>query len=523
MKRRIGISLMMALLMILSTFTVVNATQTYEEKDQSYPQGRIAFTKTVWDGEKWWDYTWAKVGETVRFNISLTYYKNPESPKDWMLHHIKIMDILPECLEFADNVAFVNAPVIEEEIVGNIIYWNFSDYDPALYDGESMSIEFDAKVVPSEQTENKNIAKVKASECNQYWHEGEASAFVYVKEPETSFEKQVWNGRAWAEETTTFVGDIVRFKIELTYHGKEWLHDIKIVDKMPCCLEYADKASIKESGVSEDRKTVWWNLSDVILEDGQTISIEFNAIVTGITYGCHGCCGKNFAKVTAKEGCQGFYSDRDTAKIISTHKPYTPVISGDDYGKVGETLTFYISGSDPDLDDLYYWIDWGDDTTDTWIGPYASGEEIEVTHEWAHNGLYEVRVKSKDTYGIESDWSNTLYVYIASSALWIKIKKIGFGCVHAKIMNLGDDDVSDIEWTISVELRRINVESGGTIPLLKANDCSCISTKCGLIRHATGRVKITVTVVVPGEDPIIDTAYGFAFGRLIIVRPGRLV
>jgi len=167
MKRRIGISLMMALLMILSTFTVVNATQTYEEKDQSYPQGRIAFTKTVWDGEKWWDYTWAKVGETVRFNISLTYYKNPESPKDWMLHHIKIMDILPECLEFADNVAFVNAPVIEEEIVGNIIYWNFSDYDPALYDGESMSIEFDAKVVPSEQTENKNIAKVKASECNQ--------------------------------------------------------------------------------------------------------------------------------------------------------------------------------------------------------------------------------------------------------------------------------------------------------------------------------------------------------------------
>ena len=40
-----------------------------------------------------------------------------------------------------------------------------------------------------------------------------------------------------------------------------------------------------------------------------------------------------------------------------------------------------------------------------WIGPYQSGESVEITHNWENKNNYNIRVKAKDTMGRESNWA----------------------------------------------------------------------------------------------------------------------
>ena len=73
----------------------------------------------------------------------------------------------------------------------------------------------------------------------------------------------------------------------------------------------------------------------------------------------------------------------------------------------GQTWTRYeytFSAADPDGNDLYYYIEWGDGTAEEWIGPYSSEEEAIADHMWKIRGTRSVRAKAKDVYGEESDW-----------------------------------------------------------------------------------------------------------------------
>jgi len=71
--------------------------------------------------------------------------------------------------------------------------------------------------------------------------------------------------------------------------------------------------------------------------------------------------------------------------------------------------------TDPDGDDVLYYIDWGDGKFEDWSGPYGSGVNITKTHAWPPiTRLYEIRVKAKDIYGGESGWGK-LYVFVLNS------------------------------------------------------------------------------------------------------------
>ena len=71
--------------------------------------------------------------------------------------------------------------------------------------------------------------------------------------------------------------------------------------------------------------------------------------------------------------------------------------------------------TDPDGDDVLYYIDWGDGKHEDWSGPYESGKNITKTHAWPPiTRLYEIRVKAKDIYGGESGWGK-LYVFVLNS------------------------------------------------------------------------------------------------------------
>ena len=102
----------------------------------------------------------------------------------------------------------------------------------------------------------------------------------------------------------------------------------------------------------------------------------------------------------------GDYSILKTVYVntINNTPPLTPTITGSKTGKPREEQEYDIKTTDPDGDDVYYYVDWGDNTTSGWIGPYKSGEKITVTHTWNEKGSYTIKVKAKDIYDAESNW-----------------------------------------------------------------------------------------------------------------------
>jgi hypothetical protein len=56
----------------------------------------------------------------------------------------------------------------------------------------------------------------------------------------------------------------------------------------------------------------------------------------------------------------------------------------------------------PEGDQIYYMIDWGDGTSSGWIGPYNPGETISISHVWTVEGAYQIIVQAKNQDGISN-------------------------------------------------------------------------------------------------------------------------
>ncbi len=89
-------------------------------------------------------------------------------------------------------------------------------------------------------------------------------------------------------------------------------------------------------------------------------------------------------------------------------KPKTP--SGPINGKIGEEYHYTSSTTDFNGNVLYYYWDWGDGMNNDWIGPYNSGDEVNISHVWDERGSYSIKVKAKNDEGYESQWSDPLTI-----------------------------------------------------------------------------------------------------------------
>ena len=94
---------------------------------------------------------------------------------------------------------------------------------------------------------------------------------------------------------------------------------------------------------------------------------------------------------------------KDTVTI--DNPPTNPTIAGPNTGKPGQKCTYTISATDPETDQVSYWIDWGDSTNSGWLGPFSSGTVATANHTWSVKGLYTVKVKAKDSFTMESGWA----------------------------------------------------------------------------------------------------------------------
>jgi hypothetical protein len=105
--------------------------------------------------------------------------------------------------------------------------------------------------------------------------------------------------------------------------------------------------------------------------------------------------------------------DLGVAPVSSNYPPQTPEQpSGITKGEPGIEYDFSSSTTDPDGDNIFYLFDWGDGTDSDWLGPYNSGDTCTASHTWMNPDICYVKVRAKDTYDRESDWSDSLSVAI---------------------------------------------------------------------------------------------------------------
>ena len=96
---------------------------------------------------------------------------------------------------------------------------------------------------------------------------------------------------------------------------------------------------------------------------------------------------------------------RETVKYLNCVEspPEKPTIKGPTVGKIGKEYDYTFSTDDPDEDEIFYYINWGDDQLDKWIGPYESGEDVILSHNWSSSEIFTIKVIAKDNCGAISE------------------------------------------------------------------------------------------------------------------------
>jgi len=106
--------------------------------------------------------------------------------------------------------------------------------------------------------------------------------------------------------------------------------------------------------------------------------------------------------------------------------PNNPTITGPAEGTIKVATEYNFTTTDPDGDDVSYYIEWGDGTNSGWIGPSPSGDTRIESHTWTKKGTYIIKAKAKDAYGNESGWGSLSvtmpYSYnLPFMQFWIKL------------------------------------------------------------------------------------------------------
>ena len=91
--------------------------------------------------------------------------------------------------------------------------------------------------------------------------------------------------------------------------------------------------------------------------------------------------------------------------VENNHPPEKPDITGPSTGKTHEEHTYNFTLTDQDSDEVYVFVDWGDGSNSSWIGPNLSGEQIMLTYTWKLRGTYNIKAKAMDEHEVEGDWA----------------------------------------------------------------------------------------------------------------------
>jgi len=207
--------------------------------------------------------------------------------------------------------------------------------------------------------------------------------------------------------------------------------------------------------------------------------------------------------------------------------PDPPIIDGPSSGYVGETLTYEFVSEDPDGDDIYYYIDWGDGLVDE-DGFLPSGQPLIISHIWSEPGIYSIRAKAKDSNDLESGWSDPFPVNITvqpfEPSIKIRLKMVSIGQIRVTFQNKGQGDLSDIDYTVTVQgglfriKKRIDFSVNGTIDNLAPGGKTLVSIPHESLRLRFCVAKVTITAEASGKT-FTHNQFVVVIGRFVFARP----
>ena len=189
--------------------------------------------------------------------------------------------------------------------------------------------------------------------------------------------------------------------------------------------------------------------------------------------------------------------------------PLTPTLTGPSSGQRGILYNFTVVTTDPDGDDIYYFLDWGDGANSGWIGPFPSGMMATLNHIWSQPGTYTIRAKAMDTHSLESSWTS-LEMTIGGPVLELEMKG-GLG-ITVIINNTGTADATNISWEIAFDGGLIIPHQiTGTIQELG------IGEQYKLRPLVFGLGKKTITVSLTADDGVTAEKIATGFFLMFIV------
>ena len=89
---------------------------------------------------------------------------------------------------------------------------------------------------------------------------------------------------------------------------------------------------------------------------------------------------------------------------IENHRPEAPTVTGPTSVRFGFGNTWSFNATDPDGDNLTYYVDWGDVCGGAeWHGPYPSGVAIDMDHTYMVVNVLLINSMAVDEHGAESN------------------------------------------------------------------------------------------------------------------------
>ncbi|NIP44455.1 MAG: choice-of-anchor D domain-containing protein, partial [candidate division Zixibacteria bacterium] len=91
---------------------------------------------------------------------------------------------------------------------------------------------------------------------------------------------------------------------------------------------------------------------------------------------------------------------------LINNPPDVATINGPSSGSTSIEYEFDFLSVDPDGNDLFYYVEWGDGEVENWVGPYPSDQKVTILHGYESTGTYTIRARAKDIHDAQGPWSD---------------------------------------------------------------------------------------------------------------------
>jgi hypothetical protein len=101
---------------------------------------------------------------------------------------------------------------------------------------------------------------------------------------------------------------------------------------------------------------------------------------------------------------EGIIDEFKFIKYTGGNDQIPPTIEGPKIGKPNREYDYDFTTNDPEEDEIWIQVDWGDGQITDWLGPYNSGEKVTLSHIWEEEDNYYIKARSMDFWD-DSYWS----------------------------------------------------------------------------------------------------------------------